>query len=225
MAKKSSINVQSGVSLQILLQEYQTYAQPYLQFVLNRIKSSSNKTIIQNIAVGLHPIGLSNTKSQYLKYCVANVQQLANVKFIPRSSHQKCIKTQVINNFVKNVQQQNLLHKYNSTYIFEDVYNDITKLRVKGVLGDLFIYDATLRLAHIFGIEPKQYVYLHAGALVGAKELEKRGFINLKQYTKNWTIHRVPVSLFSKLFPSLSSKDIENFLCIAKGYFPTMIVP
>ena len=88
---------------------------------------------------------------------------------------------------------------------FEDIYKDVNSLRIKG-MGDLFIYDITLRIAYGKGIYPKKYVYIHRGSKIGLNKLLNRSCGKSKVLT---TTIPSPVS-------QLSAMEIEDFLCVMK---------
>jgi len=96
---------------------------------------------------------------------------------------------------------------------FEELYGHLTNLGF--MPGTLYHYDLARRIGHCLSINPKDYVYLHQGALTGAQILDKKGHISLPQ---NWSV-RVETSIFSTCFPNVNSIDIENMLCIYKKYF------
>lgn len=229
MAKKISQRAKGVPSLTDLTNEYNLYGAPYLRWLLAQIKNgvTNQQSYCERIAKGLHPINATRVNATWLRFCVINQNQLSKLKTSPRNSHQKCISSSSINGFVSDLQNSNILNKsYND---FEQLYADVNSFKKSG-LGDLFIYDATLRIGFAKQIFPSKYVYLHSGALEGAKILAKRGFLNLRRHTsapawKVYGYHRIPTTEFSNILPGMNSIDIENFLCIAKQYFLKMIVP
>jgi hypothetical protein len=91
---------------------------------------------------------------------------------------------------------------------FDDLLLLIRRL-LSGVprLGPLVVYDTAERLGTYLNLAP-QRVYLHAGTKEGALELgldASRGVIDVAELPK-------PIQ-------TLSPREIENFLCIYKGYF------
>lgn len=97
---------------------------------------------------------------------------------------------------------------------FEQLYDFVASVigNIKGV-GSLTVYDTAKRIGHLFEtpIYPKQYVYLSAGAMEGAKTL--LGTKSLK--------FREPVEIFKPYFGTLPSIFIEDILCIFKAVFCT----
>ena len=120
-----------------------------------------------------------------------------------KSSYRKRIAAMLIRAGIKSWQFPN----------FEELYDHLTILGF--MPGTLYHYDLARRIGHCLSINPKDYVYLHQGALTGAQILDKKGHISLPQ---NWSV-RVETSIFSTCFPNVNSIDIENMLCIYKKYF------
>lgn len=198
--------------LQSLLAEYNQYAEPYLKDSLAYIASINNfQTQLWLICVGVHCKIKLKKNGLYLDSCVYD--PLAKQQgFKPRCTHQQCIETKYIYIFIKNLISNNVLSRTYSS--FEDLYSEINKYRIKGKLGDLFVYDVSLRIGYIKNILPQKYVYLQCGALIGAKNLVKHGKIPYGSIKGRV----IPASVFSSVFPGMSSMDIENFLCVAKAY-------
>lgn len=106
-----------------------------------------------------------------------------------------------------------------STYSsFEDLY-DAVKSAFKGIpfaQGNLTVYDTARNLALFIGgnISPRDYVYLAAGAKVGAEALLGR---KIKDF-------RIKVEEFNNvgLYPALNAEEIEDLLCVYKSVFIKM---
>lgn len=93
---------------------------------------------------------------------------------------------------------------------FEELYTEVGK--VLGHMTDLLYYDVTLRIGAVYGIFPKDNVYLHAGALDGANALKQNLYPQLKGKTP-----RVKLSEIVGVVPELqgfTAYDIEHFLCV-----------
>lgn len=99
---------------------------------------------------------------------------------------------------------------------FEDLYAQVcqtlsdpaTGKHIYGI-GPLALYDVAKRIGASLAqpVYPSAYVYLSAGAMKGAKNLfpqQKLGY-------------RMSTSLFQPYFPTLTSLEIEDILCITKG--------
>ena len=98
-----------------------------------------------------------------------------------------------------------------NTTNFEQLYDDVCS-RFKGIYfckGPLTCYDVAMRIGQLFGIEPKDKVYLNCGALEGAKLLLKKkrlpGIIDRAQF---------PAPLCYEV-----SIYIEDILCTFKDTF------
>ena len=100
------------------------------------------------------------------------------------------------------------------TMTFEELYTEVGRLL--GHMTDLLHYDITLRIGAVNDILPKDFVYLHAGALKGAKAL-KRCYPQLKVETP-----RVKHSDIVNVVPELqgfTAYDVEHFLCVYHNLF------
>ena len=94
---------------------------------------------------------------------------------------------------------------------FESVHKTIEKVKVKG-FGPLSIYDATVRITAYLGIVPDN-VYLHAGALIGAKSLEFKGALPVGSTEKP----TIPLAEFPESFQEVGALKLENLLCSFKN--------
>ena len=94
---------------------------------------------------------------------------------------------------------------------FEGVYDIIKSVKVKG-FGELSIYDATVRITAFLGIIPEN-VYLHAGALVGARTLELQGALPAGSSEKGV----VPLKDFPEPLRKVGALKVENLLCSFKN--------
>lgn len=92
---------------------------------------------------------------------------------------------------------------------FEKLYSEVE--RVLGPMTDLLHYDITLRIGAVSSIRPKDYVYLHAGALKGA--------IALQQHYPQLNVETPCVKLsefvdVAKELQGFTAYDVEHFLCV-----------
>ena len=79
-------------------------------------------------------------------------------------------------------------------------------------MTDLLHYDITLRIGAPNGVLPKDYAYLHAGALKSANALKQHHYPHLKIETPC-----VRLSDFvdvAKELQGFSAYDVEHFLCV-----------
>lgn len=92
---------------------------------------------------------------------------------------------------------------------FEELYAEMG--RVIGPMTNLLHYDITLRIGAVNGIHPKDYVYLHAGALKGAIALRQH-YPQLKVETPCVKLSEF-VGIASEL-QGFTAYDVEHFLCV-----------
>ena len=95
---------------------------------------------------------------------------------------------------------------------FEDLFDYVNNC-IRGIVGvgQLAVYDISVRIGKYLcspPIEPKEYVYLHCGALEGANNLFG-GNPKLKE-------GRYSITIFPVQLQKLGSYHIENFLCVMK---------
>jgi hypothetical protein len=76
-------------------------------------------------------------------------------------------------------------------------------------IGELYIYDASLRIGACLGLAPER-VYLHAGTRAGAGKL---GLLPRSRGRREWLEPRELPAPLRHLPPS----DVENLLCIYAG--------
>lgn len=112
--------------------------------------------------------------------------------------------------------QNNQTAIYNSTD-FNDLYGTVEKFCKKKRIGELTIYDTAMRLGaflekHRGGNFKPQMVFLHNGAMEGAKKLFLRGEIAKP-------CSRMSPSEFAKCFPNKETWEVEEILCIYKDNF------
>ena len=125
-----------------------------------------------------------------------------------KGGHQWCLPNALIDQAVIALRHFDFNKKYGN---FEIVYDCVKKLigRIPRVCGRLTLYDTTRRLAYLLNpsIVPKDYVYVARGARDGAKYV-------LGINRMNSSVFSLPIADFQKLFPGISSMEIEDILCI-----------
>lgn len=100
--------------------------------------------------------------------------------------------------------------KYTS---FEDIYSDVSSMIVRGrPLTHLMAYDISLRIGARIDVFPHEFVYLHAGALDGAKKLKDKYYPELPIRTPR--IESAKIKEVVTEFKEFSAYDIEHFLCV-----------
>lgn len=96
---------------------------------------------------------------------------------------------------------------------FEDIYSEVSSMFVEGrPLSHLMAYDISLRIGARDGILPNDFVYLHAGALDGAKKLKEHLYPNFPIQTPR--IETAKIKEVVKEFEDYTAYDIEHFLCV-----------
>lgn len=112
---------------------------------------------------------------------------------------------------VDKLMKSNILNQSFSD--FERLYEEVENLLgdIPFVRGDLTLYDTSVNIGQLLNpkVEPKNYIYLAAGAREGA------GYIIGKKYVSRI----MPTSVFAPIFPGIHNIDIENVLCIYKNLF------
>jgi hypothetical protein len=128
-----------------------------------------------------------------------------------RYSHQRRIKRKSIADATDHLIELHDNVRHCSS--FHELWNLIRReLETAGGIGELYVYDTSLRIGAHLGLRPER-VYLHAGTRVGAKKL---GLIPLRGCTKEWLeSNELPVVL-----RNLAPSDVENLLCIYKNQLP-----
>lgn len=112
--------------------------------------------------------------------------------------------------------RKNLMAIQNSTN-FEELYSNIERFCKKSGIGELAVYDTAMRLGvflekHKGGTFKPQMIFLHNGAMKGAKALFGRGLLSRP-------CSRMPLSAFAGLFPQREAWEVEEILCIYKDNF------
>ena len=89
---------------------------------------------------------------------------------------------------------------------FEELHEFLkNKVGAVGGIGELYLYDTTLRLGAYLGLSPK-HVYMHTGTRIGARALG----LDVSR-------HAIPFEEFPPALQSLSASELEDFLCIYKA--------
>ena len=88
---------------------------------------------------------------------------------------------------------------------FEELYDRIRGLigSIRGV-GDVTVYDITVRIGFVVGVYPEKYVYIHGKLRESARKL--LGVNRLPAI-------RVPITIFVDILINVTAIFIEDFLC------------
>ena len=101
-----------------------------------------------------------------------------------------------------------------STRNFDELYDKVDSIFENiTYVGDLMVYDTTLRLWSNLSkkFKSSDRVYLHNGAWEGAKELFQKGFFKTKLQKKMMRAE------FPESLQTLPSEHIEHFICVMKS--------
>ena len=127
-----------------------------------------------------------------------------------KKHHHKRMTERTIRQIITALKNSNLLKQKFSN--FEELFDHVNNC-LRGIvgIGQLAVYDISVRIGkYLFSpsIEPKDYVYLHRGALEGANKL-----FGCNPKLKE---DRYPITDFPPALQKLGSFHIENFLCVMK---------
>lgn len=185
---------------QRLIDEYNVLYRPIHDFELSQYDKKKLDECVRGFRVKDFQGRIITSVSQLKKGMIA----------VPNNEHQfrtpVATKTQL-----ENKLRLNGLNIY-ANVTFEELYEDLGKLL--GPMTDLLHYDIALRIGAAYGIKPKDWIYLHAGALKGAFAVKKHYHQDLDIKTT------IDFSSFVNVVPELSkftAFDIEHFFCIYKS--------
>ena len=190
------------VTLQHLIQEYTNLHKPIRDFELKGYASELSRYGKAVYVRGLRVRDLDGRK-------ITSVEQMKRgMKVLLNNEHQYRTRKETKVILAQALEDQCL--QIIPTMTFEELYTEVGK--VLGHMTDLLHYDITLRIGAVNGIFPKDYVYLHAGALKGANALKRHHYPQLKVNTP-----RVMLSDIVNVIPELqgfTAYDVEHFLCV-----------
>jgi hypothetical protein len=130
-----------------------------------------------------------------------------------QDSHQSQIERDVLEEMKKRLLDPAVIEELKKCKHFDDIFCLIYCLRIPG-FGSLCVYDTSLRLGAFFKLYP-DVIYLHRGALTGAKNLLGKEMLAEKMhYFAN--DKKFPYIFKSSLpdeIQGLEAHHIENFLC------------
>lgn len=190
------------MTLQHLIQEYTELHKPVRDYELKGYASELSKYGMAVYVRGLRVRNLHGRK-------ITSVEQMKRgMKVFLNNEHQyrTCKETKV--RLAQTLEDLRL--QINSSMTFEKLYEEVEN--ELGSMTDLLHYDVTLRIGAVYGIFPKDFVYLHAGALDGAKALKQQLYPQLKVDTP-----RVKLSDIVDAIPELqgfTAYDVEHLLCV-----------
>ena len=189
------------VTLQHLIHEYTELRKPIRNFELEGYAKELSRYGKAVYVRGLRVRDLDGR-------VITSVEQMKRgMKVLLNNEHQYRTRNETKVSLAQALEDQRL--QIIPTMTFEELYTEVGRLL--GHMTDLLRYDITLRIGAVNGILPKDYVYLHAGALKGANAL-KRCYPQLKVETP-----RVKLSDIVDVVPELqgfTAYDVEHFLCV-----------
>lgn len=147
------------------------------------------------------------TRDLYGRKITSVEQMQKGMKVILNNEHQYRTRKETKDRLIRTLDDSQL--QIAPTMTFEKLYSEVG--RVLGPMTDLLHYDITLRIGAVKGILPKDYVYLHAGALEGANALQQ----NYPQLMVETPC--VKLSEFvsvAKELQGFTAYDVEHFLCV-----------
>jgi hypothetical protein len=124
---------------------------------------------------------------------------------VKRHPHQRRIRRESIFLFKRHLLSSRSISRLRACQSFDEVYDFVAleSAEIDGI-GQLFVYDTSLRIGSFLGLLPET-VYLHAGALMGARHLGFRSKLSPLSPKK-----------LSKELRQMTAYEIEDFLCIYK---------
>ncbi len=140
-----------------------------------------------------------------------------------RNGHQTQLSREAVTTAIRKIEEADRRSESERSAIeltdFEALYEEVRKDigNIDGI-GDLTIYDTALRLGwnRHPQLLPKNFVYLHSGAMEGAEALRKVAILTHKNYfTYDGELgYRVEIDCFSKDLQQLGAMYLEDFLCV-----------
>lgn len=149
------------------------------------------------------------------KACESKAPFCVSDKSLPKklvmSSHQRRIRKGLMNECVEKFTCH--LDEVKRCKSFAELYETVGKVigGTKGI-GEVTDYDVALRFGAYLN-KPPQRVYLHAGALEGARAI----FGNDPQKREKPKSGPTPLEWFPEEFQELQPAELENLLCVCKG--------
>jgi hypothetical protein len=134
-----------------------------------------------------------------------------------QDSHQSQISRDVIKEMQKKLLDPAVIEEIKNCKRFIEIFNLVFCLKIPG-FSSLCVYDTALRIGAIFGLYPDGCIFLHAGALEGARNLLGRTKLEtLTQYYENDTKYPyIPKACLPKELQILDAHHLENFFCRLK---------
>ena len=189
------------VTLQHLIREYTELRKPVRDFELEGYAKEQSRYGKIVYVRGLRVRDLHGRK-------ITSVEQMKKgMKVFLNNEHQYRTRKVTKDRLAHALEGQRL--QITPSMTFEELYAEVGK--VFGQMTNLLHYDITLLIGAVNGIRPRDYVYLHAGALKGVTAL-KRHYPQLNVETPCVKLSEfVDVEMEPLGF---TAYDVEHFLCI-----------
>lgn len=191
----------SANKIQLLIQKYNILHKPIHDFEMDgyarELSRYGNTVFVRGL----------RTRDLYGRVITSVDQMEKGMKVILNNEHQYRTRKETKDKLIRTLDESQL--RITPSMTFEELYAEVG--RVLGPMTDLLHYDITLRIGAVNGILPKVYVYLHAGALKGAKAL-KQHYLQLNDETPC-----VKLTEFASVVTELqgfTAYDVEHFLCV-----------
>lgn len=159
--------------------------------------------------------------TQVIVYATDGVFKLTNngIEYFIRHNHQEVFEDmngnlRGISYDISNQVKQNLIKRINdimSANNFDSIYEIVENCRVKG-FGPLATYDTAQRIAAKMNIKPDK-IYLMAGARIGVKALEEKGYVEIGLSQKKL----IEKEELPQQFKILSAEESHHCLCAMKS--------
>ena len=136
-----------------------------------------------------------------------------------KHGHERCFSNEQINSIAR--QLADIAIEPNDD--FDTVIDRVREINPKG-MGDLSSYDFCLRLCGSNDILPQRFVYIHSGALEGARHLRSAGLLEFSNGDKRIPVENLPKEMLPLVgFEGKGTLHVENFLCVSKHKLEKLI--
>lgn len=132
-------------------------------------------------------------------------------------SHQRRVRKSELSKLCEKLLcEVNLIYSATS---FEEIYHIVANAKIKHI-GNLTIYDISLHIAYLLNpkaLLPKAFVYLNAGAMVGAMALYNKGLLKVKP------THKMDVNELDDILSGLMRLDIGKYGILKEWTFAMLV--
>lgn len=158
------------VTLQHLIQEYTELHKPFRDF---EMKGYANEQSRYGMAVFVRGLRVRDLDGRKI---TSGDQMKKGMKVFLNNEHQYRTRKVTKNRLAHALEELRL--QITPSMTFEELYTEVGE--VLGHITDLLHYDIALRIGVVYGIFPKDLVYLHAGVLKGVNALKRHHYPQLK---------------------------------------------